>query len=218
MNIHEYQGKQIFRAAGVPVPEGYPAFTVDEAVEIAEKIGSLPVMVKAQIHAGGRGKGGGVKIARTIDEVREHAQNILGMNLITHQTGPGGKLVQRLLVESASNIASEFYAGIVLDRSLCKFCFMVSTEGGVEIEKVANNNPDKIILIGSITAIFGIILTGIGIFSAVIIAPDISKIAPYILWNGFKISLVTTFTGGVTLLFSTIMWYIFTNRYKSQIL
>jgi len=144
MNIHEYQGKQIFREAGVPVPEGYPAFTVDEAVNVAEKIGTLPVMVKAQIHAGGRGKGGGVKIARSIEEVREHAQNILGMNLVTHQTGPGGKLVQRLLVESASNIASEFYAGIVLDRSLSKFCFMVSTEGGMEIEKVAEETPERI--------------------------------------------------------------------------
>ena len=144
MNIHEYQGKQIFRDAGVPVPEGYPAFSVDEAVEMAEKIGSFPVMVKAQIHAGGRGKGGGVKMAKSMDEVKEHASNILGMNLVTHQTGPGGKLVQRLLVEAASNIDREFYAGIVLDRSLSKFCFMVSTEGGVEIEKVAEEKPEKI--------------------------------------------------------------------------
>ncbi|MAJ44842.1 MAG: ADP-forming succinate--CoA ligase subunit beta [Candidatus Marinimicrobia bacterium] len=144
MNIHEYQGKQIFRDAGVPVPEGYPAFSVDEAVEIAEKIGSFPLMVKAQIHAGGRGKGGGVKMAKSMNEVREHASNILGMNLVTHQTGPSGKLVQRLLIESASNISREFYAGIVLDRSLSKFCFMVSTEGGVEIEKVAEETPEKI--------------------------------------------------------------------------
>ena len=144
MNIHEYQGKQIFRDAGVPVPEGYPAFSVEEAVEMAEKIGSLPVMVKAQIHAGGRGKGGGVKMAKSMDEVKEHASNILGMNLVTHQTGPGGKLVQRLLIEAASNIDREFYAGIVLDRSLSKFCFMVSTEGGVEIEKVAEETPEKI--------------------------------------------------------------------------
>tara|TARA_B100001029_G_C15051159_1_gene450809 strand:+ start:296 stop:1465 length:1170 start_codon:yes stop_codon:yes gene_type:complete len=144
MNIHEYQGKQIFRDAGVPVPQGYPAFSVDEAIKMAEKIGSFPVMVKAQIHAGGRGKGGGVKMAKTIEEVKEHASNILGMNLITHQTGSDGKLVQRLLIENASNIENEFYAGIVLDRSLSKFCFMVSTEGGVEIEKVAEDTPEKI--------------------------------------------------------------------------
>lgn len=144
MNIHEYQGKQIFRDAGVPVPEGYPAFSVDEAIEMAEKIGSFPVMVKAQIHAGGRGKGGGVKMAKSMEDVKEHASNILGMNLVTHQTGPSGKLVQRLLIEAASNIDREFYAGIVLDRSLSKFCFMVSTEGGVEIEKVAEETPEKI--------------------------------------------------------------------------
>ena len=144
MNIHEYQGKQIFKEAGVSVPLGYPAFSVDEALEVANKIGSLPVMVKAQIHAGGRGKGGGVKLARSLDEVKKYASEILGMNLKTHQTGPEGKLVQRLLIESASNIKSEFYAGIVLDRSLSKYCFMVSTEGGMEIEKVAEEAPEKI--------------------------------------------------------------------------
>ena len=144
MNIHEYQGKQIFKEAGVSVPLGYPAFSVHEALEAANKIGSLPVMVKAQIHAGGRGKGGGVKLARSLDEVKKYASEILGMHLKTHQTGPEGKLVQRLLIESASNIKSEFYAGIVLDRSLSKYCFMVSTEGGVEIEKVAEEAPEKI--------------------------------------------------------------------------
>ena len=144
MNIHEYQGKQIFKEAGVSVPLGYPAFSVDEALEVANKIGSLPVMVKAQIHAGGRGKGGGVKLARSLDEVKKYASEILGMHLKTHQTGPEGKLVQRLLIESASNIKSEFYAGIVLDRSLSKYCFMVSTEGGMEIEKVAEETPEKI--------------------------------------------------------------------------
>ena len=98
MNIHEYQGKQIFKEAGVSVPLGYPAFSVDEALEVANKIGSLPVMVKAQIHAGGRGKGGGVKLARSLDEVKKYASEILGMHLKTHQTGPEGKLVQRLLL------------------------------------------------------------------------------------------------------------------------
>ena len=144
MNIHEYQGKKIFKDNGVPVPKGYPAFSIDEALEAAKKINGKCV-VKAQIHAGGRGKAGGVKIANSLDEVKEYATEILGKTLITHQTGPEGKLVQRLLIEEASNIDQEFYAGIVLDRSTGKYVFMVSKEGGVEIEKVAEENPEKII-------------------------------------------------------------------------
>ena len=144
MNIHEYQGKNLFRENGVPVPEGYPAFSVEEAIEAAKKIGGKCV-VKAQIHAGGRGKAGGVKIANSIEEVRIYANEILGKTLITHQTGPEGKIVQRLLIEEASNIKKEFYAGIVLDRSIGKYVFMVSTEGGVEIEQVAEQYPEKIV-------------------------------------------------------------------------
>ena len=145
MKIHEYQGKELFRNAGVPVPNGFPAFSVEEAMEAYKKLDTERVVVKAQIHAGGRGKGGGVKLANGTEEVQKYANDIYGMNLITHQTGPEGKCVQRLLIEEASDIARELYAGIVLDRSNGKFVFMVSSEGGVEIEKVAAETPEKII-------------------------------------------------------------------------
>ena len=145
MKIHEYQGKELFRNAGVPVPNGFPAFSVEEAVEVYKKLETNKVVVKAQIHAGGRGKGGGVKLAIGSEEVQKYANDIFGMDLITHQTGPEGKCVQRLLIEEASDIARELYAGIVLDRSSGKFVFMVSSEGGVEIEKVATGSPERII-------------------------------------------------------------------------
>jgi len=145
MKIHEYQGKELFRNAGVPVPNGFPAFSVEEAMEAYKKLDTDRVVVKAQIHAGGRGKGGGVKLANGAEEVQKYANDIYGMNLITHQTGPEGKCVQRLLIEEAFDIARELYAGIVLDRSSGKFVFMVSSEGGVEIEKVAAETPEKII-------------------------------------------------------------------------
>ena len=145
MKIHEYQGKELFRNAGVPVPNGYPAFSVDEAVEKASLLHTDKVVVKAQIHAGGRGKGGGVKLASGAEDIRNTAESIFGMNLVTHQTGPEGQMVQRLLVEEASQIARELYAGIVLDRSSGNFVMMVSTEGGVEIEKVAKETPEKIV-------------------------------------------------------------------------
>ncbi len=144
MKIHEYQGKALFRDAGVPVPLGFAAFSVEECVEAAKKLKSKKLVVKAQIHAGGRGKGGGVKIVSP-SGVKEAAETLLGMTLVTHQTGPEGKLVQRLLVEEASDIARELYAGIVLDRSSSQYAFMVSTEGGMEIEKVAANTPEKIV-------------------------------------------------------------------------
>jgi len=144
MNIHEYQAKGILKAYHVPVPEGYPAFTVDEAVEAAKKLPSKVFVVKAQIHAGGRGKGGGVKLAKSIDEVREIAGQILGMNLVTHQTGPGGKTVHKLLIEQGVDIARELYLGMVLDRGSSQFVMMASTEGGMEIEKVAAETPEKI--------------------------------------------------------------------------
>jgi len=145
MKIHEYQGKEILKKYAVPVPKGQVAFTVDEAVKAAEKIGGSVWVVKAQIHAGGRGKGGGVKLARSLEEVRERAAEILGMRLITHQTGPEGRIVRRLLIEQGMNIAREMYVGITLDRTKSQNVVMVSTEGGVEIEKVAAETPEKIL-------------------------------------------------------------------------
>lgn len=144
MNIHEYQAKEVLRKFGVAVPNGKVASTVDEAVKAAETVG-LPVVVKAQIHAGGRGKGGGVKFAKTIDEVKQYANDILGMTLVTHQTGAEGKFVKKVWIEEASNIERELYAGIVMDREPSKVTFMVSTEGGMEIEKVAEETPEKIV-------------------------------------------------------------------------
>ena len=145
MKIHEYQAKDLFRSYNVTVPEGYPAFSVKEALEAYEKLNTETVVVKAQIHAGGRGKGGGVKLAHSRLEVEELTNKILGMNLVTHQTGSEGKEVQRLLIEEGVNIQRELYAGIVLDRAARQYVFMVSTEGGVEIEKVAAETPEKII-------------------------------------------------------------------------
>ncbi len=145
MKIHEYQGKAILKEYGVAVPDGYPALSVKEALQAYEKLGGEIAVVKAQIHAGGRGKGGGVKIAKNRDEFEKYANDILGMNLITHQTGPEGKEVQRLLIEQGIDIARELYAGLVLDREKRKYAFMVSTKGGTEIEKVAAETPDKIV-------------------------------------------------------------------------
>ena len=145
MKIHEYQAKDLFRSYNVTVPEGYPAFSVKEALEAYDKLNTKTVVVKAQIHAGGRGKGGGVKLAHSRLEVEELTNKILGMNLVTHQTGSEGKEVQRLLIEEGVNIQRELYAGIVLDRAARQYVFMVSTEGGVEIEKVAAETPEKII-------------------------------------------------------------------------
>jgi len=145
MKVHEYQGKEIFRKHGIITPEGIPAFSVDESLAAYDKLGSETVVVKAQIHAGGRGKGGGVKLAHSHDEVESLAKEMLGMTLITHQTGPKGKEVLRLLIESGADIRSEFYAAITLDRSKEMDVFMVSMEGGVEIEKVAAETPEKIV-------------------------------------------------------------------------
>jgi succinyl-CoA synthetase beta subunit len=145
MKIHEYQGKDILRKFNVPVPKGEVAFSVDDAVNAAKRIGGSVWVVKAQIHAGGRGKGGGVKVAKSLDEVKQYAKQILGMTLITHQTGPEGRLVKRLLIEEGANIDKEMYVGITLDRSQSKNVVMVSTEGGMEIEKVAEAHPEKIV-------------------------------------------------------------------------
>lgn len=155
MKIHEYQGKEILKKYGVAVPKGEVAFTIDEAVKTAEKIGGSIWIVKAQIHAGGRGKGGGVKLARNFEEVRERAGEILGMRLITHQTGPEGRIVRRLLVEQGINIARELYVGITLDRQCAQNVVMVSTEGGMEIEKVAAETPEKI-LKEAVDPVFGL--------------------------------------------------------------
>ncbi len=145
MNIHEYQAKEIFREYGVPTPRGKVAFSVEEAVENAKELGGNIWVVKAQIHAGGRGLGGGVKLAKSLDEVRELASEILGMTLVTHQTGPEGKLVQKVYIEEGADIESEFYLGMVLDRAKEMPVMMASTEGGMEIEKVAAESPEKII-------------------------------------------------------------------------
>lgn len=145
MNIHEYQAKEIFKRYNVPTPNGYVAFSVEEAVENAKKLGGSLWVVKAQIHAGGRGLGGGVKLARSLEEVKTLAGQILGMTLVTHQTGPAGKLVQKIYIEEGADIADELYLGVVLDRAREMPVIMASREGGMEIEKVATESPEKII-------------------------------------------------------------------------
>ena len=145
MKIHEYQGKEILRQFGVPVPRGIAAFTVQEAVEAAQKLGGPVWVVKAQIHAGGRGKGGGVKLARSIDEVKKLAGEILGMQLVTHQTGAQGQKVRRLLIEDGADIKKEYYVSAVTDRASQRVALMASSEGGMNIEEVAHATPEKII-------------------------------------------------------------------------
>ncbi len=144
MKIHEYQGKELFRKYGVATPRGFPCFSVDEAVEAAKKLGGPVWVVKAQIHAGGRGKGGGVKLARSLDEVREKAGEILGMQLVTHQTGPQGQKVKRLLIEEGADIKKELYVGMVVDRESQRVVLMGSSEGGMDIEEVAAKTPERI--------------------------------------------------------------------------
>ncbi|MEE2671090.1 MAG: ADP-forming succinate--CoA ligase subunit beta [Bdellovibrionota bacterium] len=145
MNIHEYQAKELMRQANISVLESGTAKSGDEAAEVAKKIGGNIWVVKAQIHAGGRGKGGGVRIAKSIDEVKKHADDMMGMTLVTHQTGPEGKKVNTILVEAGCDIDHEYYVGVVLDRDTSKITMMASSEGGVEIEEVAKNTPEKII-------------------------------------------------------------------------
>ncbi|MFM2329068.1 MAG: hypothetical protein RLZZ494_1171, partial [Pseudomonadota bacterium] len=145
MKIHEYQGKEILRQFDVPVPRGYPAFNVQEAVEAAQKLGGPVWVVKAQIHAGGRGKGGGVKVTKTLDGVKDLAGQILGMQLKTHQTGPEGQKVRRLYIEEGADIGKEFYVSLVTDRASQKVAFIASSEGGMDIEEVAHSTPEKIV-------------------------------------------------------------------------
>jgi succinyl-CoA synthetase beta subunit len=144
MKIHEYQGKEILRQFGVPTPRGIACFSVDEAVAAAKELGGAVWVVKAQIHAGGRGKGGGVKVAQSLDQVREYASQILGMQLVTHQTGPEGQKVRRLLIEEGAQIVKEYYIGMVVDRGTQRVAMMASSEGGMDIEEVAAHTPEKI--------------------------------------------------------------------------
>jgi succinyl-CoA synthetase beta subunit len=145
LKIHEYQGKEILRQFGVPVPRGVPAFTVQEAVEAAQKLAGPVWVVKAQIHAGGRGKGGGVKVAKSVEGVKDLAGQILGMQLVTHQTGPEGQKVRRLYIEEGADIKNELYVSLVTDRQSQKVAFIASSEGGMDIEEVAHSSPEKII-------------------------------------------------------------------------
>ncbi|WPH20450.1 ADP-forming succinate--CoA ligase subunit beta [Variovorax paradoxus] len=147
MKIHEYQGKEILAKFGVPVPRGIPAYTVQEAVEAAQKLGGPVWVVKAQIHAGGRGKGGGVKVAKSIEDVKKLAGEILGMQLKTHQTGPEGQKVRRLYIEDGADINKEYYVSAVTDRATQKVAFIASSEGGMDIEEVAHSSPEKIITV-----------------------------------------------------------------------
>ncbi|WP_295547878.1 ADP-forming succinate--CoA ligase subunit beta [uncultured Pseudacidovorax sp.] len=145
MKIHEYQGKELLAKFGVPVPRGIPAFTVQEAVEAAQKLGGPVWVVKAQIHAGGRGKGGGVKVAKSIEDVKARATDILGMQLVTHQTGAEGQKVRRLYIEDGADIQKEYYLSAVTDRGTQKVAFIASSEGGMDIEEVAHSTPEKIV-------------------------------------------------------------------------
>ena len=169
MKIHEYQGKEILRKFGVATPRGIPCFSVDAAVKAAEQLGGKLWVVKAQIHAGGRGKGGGVKLARSLDEVRQHADSILGMQLKTHQTGPAGQQVRRLLIEDGADIRKEYYVAALTDRATQQVAMMASSEGGMDIEEVAHKTPEKIIkvfvdpLIGLTDAQANELADGIGV-------------------------------------------------------
>src|SRR6185312_8074475 len=144
MNIHEYQAKEVLRGFAVPVPKGIAAFTVEEAVAAAKQLPGPVWVVKAQIHAGGRGKGGGVKVVKSIADVEKEAKRMLGMTLVTHQTGPAGRLVKRLYIEDGSAIDRELYLSALVDRATSRVAFIVSTEGGMDIEEVAHKTPEKI--------------------------------------------------------------------------
>ncbi|UDG82478.1 ADP-forming succinate--CoA ligase subunit beta [Candidatus Vallotia cooleyia] len=175
MKIHEYQCKEILRKCGVTVPRGNPAFSVDEAVRVAEKLGSLVFVVKAQIHAGGRGKGGGIKIAQSLEQVREYSSQILGMQLKTHQTSPEGKKVNRLLIEEGADIKKELYVALVIDRISQKVVLMASSEGGIDIEEVAEKTPGLIYRV-TVNPLTGLTDADIDEIAKKIGLPDISLI------------------------------------------
>src|SRR5436305_5891703 len=155
MNIHEYQAKQVLAKFGVPVPRGFPAMSVGEAKKAAQDLGGPVWVVKAQIHAGGRGKAGGVKVVKSIEDVEKEAKRLLGSTLVTHQTGSKGKIVNRLYIEEGSAIDKEFYLSMLVDRETSRVAIVVSTEGGMDIEKVAHDTPDKIVTV-SVDPIEGI--------------------------------------------------------------
>jgi succinyl-CoA synthetase beta subunit len=181
MNIHEYQAKAVLREFGVPTPRGYPAFSVGDAVKAARDLNTPVVVVKAQIHAGGRGKAGGVKVVKSIDEVKREAERLLGATLITHQTGPHGKQVNRLYIEEGSAIEKEFYLSMLLDRETSRVAIVVSTEGGMEIEKVAHDTPEKILTI-SIDPVTGICPHHArSVAKALGLSPDLAKQASALL-------------------------------------
>ncbi|MDQ2860770.1 MAG: acetate--CoA ligase family protein, partial [Pseudomonadota bacterium] len=144
MDLHEHQAKALLAEFGVPVPRGYPAFSIEEAVAAAEKLGGAVWVVKAQIHAGGRGKGGGVKVVKSLDDVRAEATRMLGMTLVTHQTGPKGRVVRRLYIEEGAAIARELYLSLLVDRETSRVSVVASTEGGMDIEAVAHDTPERI--------------------------------------------------------------------------
>src|SRR3954468_12341044 len=175
MNIHEHQAKAVLKEFGVAVPRGFPAFTVDEAVEAANKLGGPGWVVKAQIHAGGRGKGGGVKVVKSIEDVRKEAERMLGMTLVTHQTGPKGKLVQRIYSEEGAAISRELYLSLLVDRETSRVAVVVSTEGGMDIEEVAHSTPEKIVTfsIDPVTGVRG--FHGLKLAAALGLSGDLAK-------------------------------------------
>jgi len=187
MKIHEYQAKELFSKYGVPIPRGGVAFTVDEALAVARSLGTYPVVLKAQIHAGGRGKGGGVKLAKSEEEVRQYAKELIGMRLVTHQTGPEGKIVRKILVEEGLPISQELYLGMLPDRRTGTIAMMASLAGGMDIEEVAAKEPEKIITV-NVDPLIGLqpfhtrqLVYGLGL------SPDISKIFTSMVSNLYRL-------------------------------
>jgi len=187
MKIHEYQAKELFSKYGVPIPRGGVAFTVDEALAVARSLGTYPVVLKAQIHAGGRGKGGGVKLAKSEEEVKQYAKELIGMRLVTHQTGPEGKIVRKILVEEGLPISQELYFGMLPDRRTGTIAMMASLAGGMDIEEVAAKEPEKIITV-NVDPLIGLqpfhtrqLVYGLGL------SPDISKIFTSMVSNLYRL-------------------------------
>ena len=186
MNIHEYQAKAVLREYGVPVPRGNPAFSVDEAVKAANELGGPVWVVKAQIHAGGRGKAGGVKVVKSVDDVKKEAARLLGSTLVTHQTGPHGKQVNRLYIEEGSPIDKEFYLSMLIDRETSRVAIVVSTEGGMNIEEVAHDTPDRIVTI-SVDPVTGVCPHHVrGVAQALKLDADLAKQLGPLLSNIYK--------------------------------
>src|ERR1700679_50125 len=186
MNIHEYQAKAVLRDYGVPVPHGFPAFSVDEAEKAANDLGGPVWVVKAQIHAGGRGKAGGVKVDKSVADVSRASARLLGSTLVTHQTGPHGKQVNRLYIEEGSAIDREFYLSMLVDRETARVALVVSTEGGMNIEDVAHDTPDKIVTI-SVDPVTGVCPHHVrAVAQALKLDADLAKQMSPILGNLYK--------------------------------